>query len=83
MERERPGAAGAPTHDEVIERLGGREKMLQIRAEKTALDRYPAAMERLGRILDALHRHHARGAAAWNCSSAWRCHSSDGVEDRS
>ncbi len=54
VERERPGAAGAPTHDEVIERLGGREKMLQIRAEKTALDRYPAAMERLGRILDAL-----------------------------
>jgi len=54
VERDRPGAAGAPTHDEVIERLGGREKMLQIRAEKTALDRYPAAMERLGRILDAL-----------------------------
>ncbi len=54
VERERPGAAGAPTHDEVIELLGGREKMLQIRAEKTALDRYPAAMERLGRILDAL-----------------------------
>ena len=54
VERERPGAAGAPTHDEVIERLGGREKMLQIRAEKTALDRYPAAMERLGRILDTL-----------------------------
>lgn len=54
VERERPGAAGAPTHDEVIERLGGREKMLQIRAEKTALDRYPAAMERLGRILGSL-----------------------------
>ena len=54
VERERPGAAGAPTHDEVIELLGGRTKMLQIRAEKTALDRYPAAMERLGRILDAL-----------------------------
>jgi DNA polymerase III epsilon subunit-like protein len=54
VERERPGAAGAPTHDEVIERLGGREKMLQARAEKSALDRYPAAMERLGRILDAL-----------------------------
>lgn len=54
VERERPGAAGAPTHDEVIERLGGREKMLQIRAEKTAHDRYPAAMERLGRILDSL-----------------------------
>ena len=54
VERERPGAAGAPTHDEVIERLGGREKMLQLRAERTAFDRYPAAMERLGRILDAL-----------------------------
>ena len=54
VERERPGAAGAPTHDDVIERLGGREKMQQIRAEKTAMDRYPAAMERLARILDAL-----------------------------
>jgi superfamily I DNA/RNA helicase/DNA polymerase III epsilon subunit-like protein len=54
VERERPGAAGAPTHDEVIERLGGRQKMLQLRSEKSALDRYPAAMERLGRILHAL-----------------------------
>lgn len=54
VERERPGAAGAPTHSEVIELLGGREKMLQIRAEKTAHDRYPVAMERLERILRSL-----------------------------
>ncbi len=54
VERERPGAAGAPDHAEVIERLGGRAKMLQLRAEMSAIDRYPAAMERLGRILDSL-----------------------------
>ena len=54
VEREKPGAAGAPSHADVIELLGGRERMLQVRAEKTALDRYPAAMERLGRIIGAL-----------------------------
>jgi superfamily I DNA/RNA helicase/DNA polymerase III epsilon subunit-like protein len=40
-----------PTVADVIERLGGEERMRRIRAEKTAEDRYPAAMARLRRLL--------------------------------
>ncbi len=39
-----------PTVDEVIERLGGVDLMLRIRAEKSAEERYPAAMVRLRRL---------------------------------
>ena len=54
VERERPGASTALTLDDVIERLGGREKMAQVREQRTALDRYPAAMTRLARVIDGL-----------------------------
>jgi superfamily I DNA/RNA helicase len=52
-ERERRGQADAPTVDEVIARLGGVEKMERIRARKTAAQRYPEAMARLSRLLEA------------------------------
>jgi superfamily I DNA/RNA helicase len=52
LERSSPGAAGAPTFEEVIQRLGGQRKMEQYRKEKRADDRYPAAMARLRRLLD-------------------------------
>ncbi len=54
VERERPGASTALTLEEVIERLGGRDKMAQVREQRTALDRYPAAMTRLTRVIDGL-----------------------------
>jgi DNA helicase II / ATP-dependent DNA helicase PcrA len=40
-----------PAVDEIIERLGGVQLMLRIRAEKTADERYPAAMSRLRRLI--------------------------------
>ena len=40
-----------PTVDEVIDRLGGVSLMLKIRADKTADERYPAAMARLRRLI--------------------------------
>jgi superfamily I DNA/RNA helicase len=40
-----------PTVDELIERLGGARLMLKIRAEKSADERYPAAMSRLRRLI--------------------------------
>ncbi|HEX3865913.1 MAG TPA: UvrD-helicase domain-containing protein [Gemmatimonadaceae bacterium] len=40
-----------PTVDDVIELLGGPEKMLRIRAERSAEERYPAAMLRLRRLI--------------------------------
>jgi DNA helicase-2/ATP-dependent DNA helicase PcrA len=50
-EREQGDDMSIPTVDEVIERLGGPELMLKIRAEKTADERYPAAMLRLRRLI--------------------------------
>ncbi|MEO7086746.1 MAG: UvrD-helicase domain-containing protein [Gemmatimonadaceae bacterium] len=41
-----------PTVDELIERLGGAELMLKIRADKSADERYPAAMLRLRRLIE-------------------------------
>ena len=52
LERSAPGASGAPSLEEVIQRLGGRGKMAKYRKEKRAEDRYPAAMGRLRRLLD-------------------------------
>ena len=43
-----------PTLGEVIDRLGGEELMLRFRAEKSADERYPAAMHRLRPLLDQL-----------------------------
>ena len=52
LERSSPLAFDAPSLDEVIQRLGGRRKMEQIRKEKRAGQRYPAAMARLRRLLE-------------------------------
>jgi len=49
-EREMSGDVTLPTVDELIERLGGARLMLKIRAEKSADERYPAAMSRLRRL---------------------------------
>ena len=49
-----------PGVDEVIERLGGAELMIKIRAEKTADERYPQAMMRLRRLLDEIPDRAAR-----------------------
>lgn len=43
-----------PTMDQVIEKLGGTELMLRIRAERSADQRYPVAMARLRRLLDTV-----------------------------
>ncbi len=53
-ERERARAAPAPTLEEVIERLGGQQRMLRIRAERSSEQRYPAAMARVRRLLEGL-----------------------------
>jgi superfamily I DNA/RNA helicase len=50
-EREQGDDISIPTVDEVIERLGGVDLMLKIRADKTADERYPAAMLRLRRLI--------------------------------
>ena len=50
-EREQGDDISVPTVDDVIERLGGAELMVKIRAEKSADERYPAAMLRLRRLI--------------------------------
>jgi superfamily I DNA/RNA helicase len=50
-EREQGTDLSIPTVDEVIEKLGGAELMLKVRAEKSADERYPRAMLRLRRLL--------------------------------
>jgi superfamily I DNA/RNA helicase/DNA polymerase III epsilon subunit-like protein len=49
---EQRGGEGAPPLDEVIRRLGGPQKLLQVRRDKPADERYPEAMNRLRRLLD-------------------------------
>ncbi len=50
-EREQADDVSIPTVDEVIQKLGGTELMLKVRAEKSADERYPRAMLRLRRLL--------------------------------
>lgn len=50
-EREQGNDLSIPTVDEVIEALGGAELMVKIRTDKTADERYPAAMQRLRRLI--------------------------------
>lgn len=52
VERARSGVENAPSVDEVIERLGGHRRMLHIRRDRAANERYPAAMARLRRLLE-------------------------------
>ncbi|HEY7027058.1 MAG TPA: UvrD-helicase domain-containing protein [Gemmatimonadales bacterium] len=53
-ERARPGSEQAPSREELIERLGGRILMERLRKERTADERYPAAMARVRLLLDAV-----------------------------
>ncbi len=48
-----PGLPGAPSLEDVIERLGGRALMERIRVERSPADRFPAAVARLGLLLAA------------------------------
>jgi DNA polymerase III epsilon subunit family exonuclease len=50
-ERERSAPTGAPSVDEVIERLGGRTRMMRLRAEPDPAQRYPAAVARLRALM--------------------------------
>ena len=52
MERERTGEADAPPVDELIRRLGGRALMARLRAEPDPAQRYPAAVARLGALME-------------------------------
>ncbi len=52
-ERDRWNQGAIPV-DELIERLGGQSLMLKVRAEKRSDQRYPAAMARVRRLLEAL-----------------------------
>jgi superfamily I DNA/RNA helicase len=51
-EREAIGDPLLPTADDVIDRLGGEELMMRIRAERRPDQRYPVAMARMRRLLD-------------------------------
>ncbi|MGH7498739.1 MAG: UvrD-helicase domain-containing protein [Gemmatimonadales bacterium] len=48
-----PGLPGAPSLEEVIERLGGRALMDRIRVERSPAERYPAAAARLDLLIEA------------------------------
>ena len=51
-EREKGDDHSIPTVDELVEALGGEEKMLQLRTDKVAEQRYPQAMARMRGLLD-------------------------------
>ena len=52
-ERELCGDRSLPSVDDLIKLLGGHEMMERLRAERTASDRYPEIMGRLGRLIEA------------------------------
>ena len=51
-ERERGDDLSLPTKEELIDLLGGVERMLQLRTDKVAEQRYPAAMTRMQGLLE-------------------------------
>jgi DNA polymerase III epsilon subunit family exonuclease len=53
-ERSRRGDDSLPTVHDLIEWLGGAERMERVRVEKSPMERYPAAMARLRSLLDQL-----------------------------
>ncbi len=48
---ERAGDASMPTSDDIVDRLGGPERRDRMQTQKTADERYPAAMQRLRRLV--------------------------------
>ncbi len=52
QEGERLGRTDLPSLDQVIERLGGRQKMERLRADPDPARRYPAAMARLDGLIE-------------------------------
>ena len=52
LERDASGDPSLPTVDQLIERLGGVQRMLRLRAEKSAEQRYPSVMHRLRPLVD-------------------------------
>ena len=54
LERASPMAFDAPSLEQVIQKLGGRRKLEELRREKSAAQRYPEAMTRLRRLLEGL-----------------------------
>jgi superfamily I DNA/RNA helicase len=54
LERASPRAFDAPSLEQVIQKLGGRRKLEELRREKSAAQRYPEAMTRLRRLLEGL-----------------------------
>ncbi|MGH7509520.1 MAG: UvrD-helicase domain-containing protein [Gemmatimonadales bacterium] len=47
------GPAAGPSLEEVIERLGGQTLLERLRTERTAAERYPSAVARLGTLVEA------------------------------
>jgi len=54
VERAQRGDDSLPTVHDLIEWLGGAERMERVRMEKSPMERYPAAMARLRALLDQL-----------------------------
>ena len=52
--RRESGRLDSPDVDEVIDRLGGRELMLRLRARRTPAERFPTSIARLRRLLEGL-----------------------------
>lgn len=53
LARAAPGAFDAPSMERVIQKLGGQRELERVRKEKAADERYPGAMARIRRLLDA------------------------------
>ena len=52
--RRESGRLDAPPVEDVLERLGGRELMLRLRARKTPAEKFPSSIARLRRLMEGL-----------------------------
>jgi DNA polymerase III epsilon subunit family exonuclease len=52
--RRRSGRVDTPPVEDLIDRLGGRDLMLKLRARRTAAERFPTSVARLDRLLEGL-----------------------------
>jgi DNA helicase-2/ATP-dependent DNA helicase PcrA len=59
--RAAPGAFDAPSMEKVIQALGGQRELERVRTQKAADVRYPGAMARIRRLLDASSEHALAG----------------------